>query len=142
MAKKPKISKAQAVRDYLKDHPGAMNVEIATALAKQGIKLTPAHVGTIKAIDKKSRTAKKAAKKAVAAVAAAPAAPAVVEKPAKNGDTITLEQVKQVAHTIQMLGGLQRVIEVLAVIKDLGGVKKFKDLAEAMTVTSTDYIPF
>ena len=54
MAKKPKISKAQAVRDYLKDHPGAMNVEIAAALSKQGIKLTPAHVGTIKASIRKA----------------------------------------------------------------------------------------
>ena len=32
--------------------------------------------------------------------------------------------------------------EVLAVIKEMGGVKKFKDLAEAMTVTGTDDIPF
>ena len=81
---------------------------------------------------------------------AAPVAPAVVEKPATNGSTITLEQVKKVAHTIQTLGGFQRVTEVLAVIKDLGGVKKFKELAEAMTVpvsegatiTGTDAIPF
>jgi hypothetical protein len=88
-----------------------------------------------------------------AVVAAAPAAPAVVEKPAKpatNGGTITLEQVKKVAQTVKTLGGLQRVTEVLAVIKEMGGVKKFKDLAEAMTatgtegttVTSTDAIPF
>ena len=69
------------------------------------------------------------------------AAPAVVEKPT-NGGTITLEQVKKVAHTIKMLGGFQRVTEVLEVIKELGGVKKFKDLAEAMTVPSTDDIPF
>ena len=31
---------------------------------------------------------------------------------------------------------------MLEVIKELGGVKKFKDLVEAMTVTSTDDIPF
>ena len=82
-------------------------------------------------------------------VAAAPAAPAVVEKPT-NGGTITLEQIKKVAQTVETLGGFQRVTEVLAVIKEMGGVKKFKDLAEAMTatgtegttVTSTDAIPF
>ncbi len=76
-------------------------------------------------------------------------APAV-EKPATNGGTITLTQVKLVAATIKTLGGYQRVMEVLAVIKELGGVKKFKDLAEAMTVTGTaattvtdtDAIPF
>ncbi len=82
-------------------------------------------------------------------MAAAPAAPAVVEKPT-NGSTITLEQIKKVAHTIKTLGGLQRVTEVLAVIKEMGGVKKFRDLADAMsvtgtegtTVTSTDEVPF
>ena len=72
----------------------------------------------------------------------ATAVPAVVEKPATSGGTITLDQVKKVAHTIKSLGGFQRVIEVLEVIKELGGVKKFKDLAEAMTVPDTDDIPF
>ena len=41
-----------------------------------------------------------------------------------------------------MLGGYQRVFEVLGVIKELGGVKKFRDLAEAMTVTGTEDVPF
>ena len=76
-----------------------------------------------------------------AVVAAAPAALAVVEKPT-NGGTITLEQIKKVAHTIKTLGGYQRATEVLAVIKEMGGVKKFRDLAEAMTVAETDAIPF
>jgi uncharacterized membrane protein YvbJ len=84
-----------------------------------------------------------------AVVAAAPAAPTVVEKPT-NGGTVTLEQIKKVAQTVKTLGGYQRATEVLAVIKEMGGVKKFKDLAEAMTVsgteattvTSTDDIPY
>jgi hypothetical protein len=140
MAKKLKINKTQAVREYLKDHPGAMSGEIATALTKQGIKITPSHVATIKTKENRSRTAKKAAKKPAAAPVATPA---VVEKPT-NGGTITLEQVKKVAHTIQMIGGFQRVAEVLDVIKELGGVKKFRDLAEAMSVTAiaTDDIPY
>jgi len=55
--------------------------------------------------------APKAAKKAAVA-----SAPAVVEKPMTNGGTITLEQIKKVAHTIKTLGGFQRVTEVLEVI--------------------------
>ena len=39
MAKKQAVSKTQAVRDYLKAHPGAMSKEIAAALTKQGIKI-------------------------------------------------------------------------------------------------------
>jgi plastocyanin len=136
---KSQVNKTQAVRDYLKDHPGAMNVEIAAALTKQGITIMPAHVSAIKTKGNKAHTAKKAAKKpAVVEVAA----PAPVEKPTKNGDTITLEQVKKVAHTVKTIGGYQRMIEVLDVIKASGGVKKFKDLAEAMTATGTDDIPF
>ena len=142
MAKKAKISKTQAVRDYLKGHPGAMNVEIAAALTKQGITITPAHVGTIKTINKKAHAAKQAAKKPAAVEAAAPAAPAVAEKPATNGGMITLEQIKKMAKTINTLGGYQRVTEVLGVIKEMGGVKKFRDLAEAMTATEADAIPF
>jgi len=76
-----------------------------------------------------------------AAVASTPA-PAAIEKPATNGGTITLEQVKKVAQTIKTMGGYQRMIEVLETNKAAGGVKKFKDLAEAMTVSEADVIPF
>ena len=139
MAKKPRINKAQAVRDYVKDHPGVMNVEIAAALKKQGIKITPKHVANIKAKINKARTAKKAAKQQAAVEVATPAA---VEKPTKAGDTITLDQVRKVAQTIKTVGGFQRVTEVLEVIRELGGVRKFKDLAEAMSATETDAIPY
>ena len=142
MAKKPKVSKTQAVRDYLKAHPEAMSKEIAAALTKQGIKINAGHVANIKTKINKEVATKKAAKKPAAAVVAAPA---VVEKPATSGGTITLVVVKKVAQTVKTLGGVQRMTEVLEVIKELGGVKKFKDLAEAMSVPATvtdDGIPF
>ena len=69
-------------------------------------------------------------------------APVAVEKPAKPADTITLDQVKLVAQTVKSLGGLQRATEVLEVIKELGGAKKFKELAAAISATSTDDVPF
>ena len=62
MAKKQKVNKTQAVRDYLKTHPKAMSGEIAAALTKQGIKITAGHVANIKTQINKARTAKKAAK--------------------------------------------------------------------------------
>ncbi len=136
MAKKSKVNKTQAVRDYLKDHPGAKSGEIATALTKQGVKITASYVANIKTTLNKETATKKAAKKSAAAPVAAPA---VVEK-ATNGGTITLDQVKNVAHTVKMLGGFQCMTEVLAVIKECGGVKKFKDLAEAMSMTETESI--
>ena len=144
MAKRTKISKTQVVYDYLLAHPGAMPVEIVAALKEQGIKMSRMHVSAIKTKLKKTGAPKKATKQPVAAET-----PVVVEKPT-NGGTVTLEQIKKVAHTITMIGGYWRVTQVLEVIKELGGVKKFRDLAEAMTVTemetataaSTDDLPF
>jgi len=129
--------KTAAVQEYMNSHPEAMPAEIAAALTKQGIEITPGHVSTIRGNLKKAGNGKKKATKPAPEVT-----PAAVEKPAANGGTITLEQVKEVAQTIKTIGGYQRMIEVLETIKASGGVKKFKDLAEAMTVSETDAIPF
>jgi hypothetical protein len=139
MAKRQKVNKSQAVRDYLKTHPQAMSGEIAAALTKQGIKITPAHVANIKTQINKARTLKKAARKQAAAEAAAPA---VVEKPTKTADTVTLEHVKAVALTISTHGGAARLYDLLALVKEVGGLKKFKDLLEAIAGAETDAIPF
>ena len=60
MAKTQKVNKTQKVLEYHKAHPGAGNKEIAEALTKQGIKITPAHVANIKGKTKKRRTAARA----------------------------------------------------------------------------------
>ncbi len=141
MAKKQKVNKSQAVRDYLKTHPKAMSGEIAAALNKQGIKITPAHVATVKSQSNRARAAKKVAKaKPVVAV------PAVVdavepEKAAKAPATVTLEHVKAVALTLKTLGGPVHLYGLLALIKEVGGAKKFKDLLDAMSATGTEAIP-
>jgi HAD superfamily hydrolase (TIGR01509 family) len=83
MAKKPKFSKTQAVRDYLKDHPGALSSEIAAALNKQGIKITAGYAANIKVALGKPQAINEAAKKQAVTKTAAPA---TVDKPAKNGD--------------------------------------------------------
>ena len=140
MAKKPKVNKTQAVKEYLKANPKAKNQAVADALAKKGITLSANYVATIKTQIKKASTAKKAAKP----VAAVPATPVVAE-PEKNGKaaaTVTLEHVKAVALTVKTLGGSVRLYELLGLIKEVGGVKKFKDLLEAISGTETDAIPF
>ena len=64
------------------------------------------------------------------------AGPAVVaETPTKAGNMITLEQIKMVGQMVKMIGGFRRLHEMLGVIKEVGGLKKFKDLLEAMEVT-------
>jgi hypothetical protein len=60
-----------------------------------------------------------------------------VEKPTKTGDMVTLEQVKAVAQTVRAIGGFGRLNELLGLIRGVGGVRRFKDLAEAMSVTES-----
>ena len=64
------------------------------------------------------------------------------EKTAKASATVTLEQIKAVALTVKALGGYIHVNELLVTIKEVGGLKKFKDLLEAMSGTEADAIPF
>jgi hypothetical protein len=72
---------------------------------------------------------------------AAPAPePVAAEK--KAAATVALEHVKAVALTTKALGGPVRLYELLGLIKEVGGVKKFKDLLEAISGTDTDAIPF
>ena len=138
MAKQPTVTKTQAVRDYLKDHPGAMSKEIAAALNRQGITINPGHVANIKTVLNKAERTRKPAKTELPAAAA----PAAAEKPARNGEPITLELIKKVARAVNLLGGMCRTTEVLDVIKEAGGMKKFKELAEAMSAPNIDDIPF
>ena len=55
MAKKHKVNKSQAVRDYAKAHPEATSGEIAAALTKKGIKITANYAANIKSQSKKNR---------------------------------------------------------------------------------------
>ena len=64
------------------------------------------------------------------------------EKPTKAGDMVSLEQVKAVARTVKAIGGFNRLNELLDLIRELGGLKKFKDLLEAMSVSDVDDIKF
>ena len=64
MSKKPAVNKSQSIRDYLKDHPGASNKEVADALTKQGIKLSPDYVSTVKGQMKAKKGKRKRRRKA------------------------------------------------------------------------------
>ncbi len=60
-----------------------------------------------------------------------------VEKPTKNGDMVTLEQVKAVAQTVRAIGGFGQLNELLGLIRAVGGVRRFKDLLEAMSLAES-----
>jgi hypothetical protein len=57
MAKKPKVNKTHAVKEYLKANPKSKNQEVVDALAKKGIKISANYVATIKTTHNKRRRA-------------------------------------------------------------------------------------
>ena len=135
MAKKEKVNKSKAVRDYLKANPGVGNTDVAKSLTKSGIKITPNYVATIKSKLKIRRAAKKAAAaKPVTEVPASPVA-AAAEKPTKPGEVITIEQIKAVGQMVKSVGGFGRFSELLDVIRQVGGLKRLRDILDAMAIT-------
>ena len=60
----------------------------------------------------------------------------------KKADTVTFEQVRAVTQTVKTIGGFARLNELLGLIKEVGGLKKFKDLLDAVSATEADAIPF
>ena len=66
MAKKSKVNKSQAVRDYLAIHADAMPKDVMAALAKEGIEVSRVLVSTVKGKLNKGGKAKKTAKPATA----------------------------------------------------------------------------
>ena len=138
MARKQKVNKTEAVSAFLKTHGGATRGEIVAAMAKQGIKITPSHVGNIKSQLKRKLARKRKPQEAPRSE------PVAAEKPAKAGDTITISQVRAVAQTVRAVGGTDRLNDLLGLIREVGGIRKFKDLVEAMTVTEVEpgKIPF
>jgi hypothetical protein len=132
MPTKQKMNKTKAVADYLKTHPKAMSSEIAAALTKQGIKINPGHVANIKTKLKSRRRARAKLGMAATTATAAVAAP---EAPVMPANVITLEQIKSIGQMVRAIGGFERLNEMVGVIKEVGGLKRFKDLLEAMSVT-------
>ncbi len=64
-----------------------------------------------------------------------PAAPEATPAPVeKTANTVTVEQVKAVAQTVKAIGGADRLNELLGLIKEVGGLRRFKDLLDAMSV--------
>ena len=57
---------------------------------------------------------------------------AVVGKPTRAADAITIAQVRDVAHLVTSVGGFDRCHKLLGVIRDVGGLRRMKDLLEAL----------
>ena len=123
------VNKTQAVREYLKANPTAMSSVVAKALGKKGITITPNYVSNIKS---KLKERRKAAK--LEPTVAVAASPTQAVEPVKVNGTLTVQNVKAVAETVKTIGGFEQTKEMLGVIRDVGGLKKFRDLMDAMEI--------
>ena len=56
----------------------------------------------------------------------------MVEKPTKVADAVTIAQIRAVAEMVTVVGGFDRCHELLGVIKEVGGIRRMKDLLEAL----------
>jgi len=102
-AKKPepaKVNKSQAVRDYLKEHPGTANKDVAEALSKQGIKMLPDYVATVKG-NMKAKKGKRKRRQKAAEVASV-----------KTG--IGMPELKAAFALLKQCGGIAQAREALA----------------------------
>ena len=57
------------------------------------------------------------------------------EVPTKPSYAVTLGQITAVGQMVKTIGGFRHLHEMLAVIKEVGGLKKFKDLLDAIAVS-------
>ena len=142
MAKKPEPNKTHAVTEYLKANPQAKPVEIAGALSKKGIAITPGYAANIKnKINNGHKSKTKSRQKNTRSHATEVVVP-VIKPPTKPSEAITLEQIRKVAKTIKAVGGFVKLHELLGVIQDVGGLEQFKELLAAMSATDTNDVPF
>jgi hypothetical protein len=98
MAKKEKVNKSQAVREYLKANRKAKNQEVVGALAKKGIDITANYVGNIKATHNKRR---RAMRKVVA----------------KGG--VGIPEVKAALAFLKITGSVKAATQALAVAQEI-----------------------
>jgi hypothetical protein len=112
MARKRKagrdVNKAEKIREYSEKNPQMRNVEIVTALAAQGVKVTPNYVSIIrsKAGTGKRRRRRRAGRRGRAAT-----------MHTSNG--VGLDQMREAARLIRSAGGIEGARQALAVAEQI-----------------------
>ena len=105
-----KVNKSQAIRDYCEANPTVGPKETAAALTKQGIKVSPAMVSTVKTqAKKKTQTPKRRGRPRKNAASSA--------KPAS--DKIALSSLLAAKKMSEQLGGVEKARAALAALAKL-----------------------
>ena len=123
-AGRKKVSKSQAVRDYLKSNPDAMPVAVSEALKKKGIDDAPSLVSQFKNQMKPQAPIAATAptppeQKPVAKATTAKTAKAAQGSTLTKQDELTASDLLKVKEIVDQLGGRQRVQEALQILREL-----------------------
>jgi len=137
MAKKGSGNKSKLILDYWGQHPQATAAEVAQALSRQGVTVTVNYIYSIRN-KSKQKSGKKAASPAAQPMAAV--TPIAPEKRAEPAGTITLEHIKAVSQSVKAMGGFGRLNELVSLIREVGGLRRFKDLVDAIAVSEADTV--
>ena len=104
--KKKGVNKSQAIRDMLRQQPSASPLAVSESLAKQGVKVSPGFVSTVK-----SKSGAKKKRRRVKKKVGRPARPA--------GDTISMSALVQAKRLADQLGGVDKAQDALSALSKL-----------------------
>ncbi|MGI9469975.1 MAG: hypothetical protein ACR2NZ_00495 [Rubripirellula sp.] len=124
MAKKKtaSVNKSQTIRDYSKSNPDQKPKQIAEALAKKGIKVSPQFVSTILSTSKKKTTTRKAGRPKGSKSRATSKTVTRRGRPAKKQATsteVSLESLLKVKEVVSEMGGVENVRTALKALEAL-----------------------
>jgi len=107
--KKSGVNKSQAIRDYVAANPTAKPNEVANALSKEGVSVTPQFVSTVKSMSKRKKGAKKR-----------PGRPGRKPGPRKASDKgVSVESLQQAKKMADSMGGVDEAKKALDVLSKL-----------------------
>ena len=106
----PEVNKTQAVKDYLRQNPGALPVAVSEALKAHGVDVDPKYVSNIKFKLGIKKRRKKAVAKGEGATPAAAVAPT---------DMISVAALQKAKKLVQEIGGVQQAKQALIALGQL-----------------------
>lgn len=120
-------NKSEAIRDYYAANPTAKPKEVAEALSKQGISVTPAFVSTIRSTSKtKKKTGKrgrpagrKTARKTARKTGRRVGRPATARRGTAARGDVSLDSLVRVKEIVDEMGGVEDARSALAALERL-----------------------
>lgn len=119
-------NKSEAIRDYYAANPTAKPKDVAEALSKQGVTVTPAFVSTIRSTSKKKKVGKrgrpaatKAGRKSARKSARRGGRPATTRRAVSASDEVSIDALLKVKRIVDEMGGVEDARNALSALEKL-----------------------